>query len=85
VAAAERVGPAVVHLEVELGANSRRGTGSGFAFTLTGCSSPTARGARGQAHQGNFRRWISRDADLLGEDPDTTSPWSASARMRCPA
>src|SRR5947208_16272317 len=72
VGAVERVGPAVVHLEVELGASSRRGTGSGFAFTPDGLlltNSHVVHGAR--RVKATFADGFSRDADLLGEDPDT--------------
>src|SRR5713226_1707143 len=70
VAAAERVGPAVAHLEVELGANQRRGAGFGFApdgLLLTN-SHVVHRARRIRA---TFADGFSRDADLLGEDPDT--------------
>ena len=70
VGAAEKVGPAVAHLEVEL--KGRRGSGSGFAFTPDGLlltNSHVVHGARGI--RATFADGTSRDADLVGEDPDT--------------
>jgi S1-C subfamily serine protease len=72
VSVVERVGPAVAHLEVELGARARRGSGSGFAFTPDGLlltNSHVVHGAR--AIRATFADGYSRDARLLGEDPDT--------------
>jgi len=70
VGAAEKVGPAVAHLEVEL--KGRRGSGSGFAFTPDGLlltNSHVVHGASGI--RATFADGPSRDADLVGEDPDT--------------
>jgi S1-C subfamily serine protease len=70
VAAAETVGPTVAHLEVEL--KGRRGTGSGFAFTPDGLlltNSHVVHGAR--RIRATFADGLSRDADLVGEDPDS--------------
>jgi S1-C subfamily serine protease len=75
VAATERAGPAVAHLEVEHrgGRNrDRRGTGSGFVFTPDGLlltNSHVVHGAR--AVRASFADGPTYDADLIGEDPDT--------------
>ena len=70
IGAAEKVGPAVAHLEVEL--KDRRGSGSGFAFTPDGLlltNSHVVHKARGI--RATFADGTSREADLVGEDPDT--------------
>ena len=70
VSAAETVGPAVAHLEVEL--KGRRGTGSGFAFTPDGLLLTNSHVVHGAKHiRATFADGLSRDADLVGEDPDT--------------
>jgi S1-C subfamily serine protease len=76
VTAAERVGPSVAHLEVELAAAGRRrarpGSGSGFAFTPDGLlitNSHVVHGAR--RIRATFADGTSHDADLIGDDPDT--------------
>jgi S1-C subfamily serine protease len=74
--AAERIGPAVVHIEVvhpERGADAtRRGSGSGFVFTPDGfilTNSHVVSGAR--SIRASFADGTSYDADLIGDDPDT--------------
>jgi len=75
IAAAERVGPAVAHLEVHQpqgGKRERRGAGSGFVFTPDGLiltNSHVVHGA--SAVRANFADGTSYDADLIGDDPDT--------------
>jgi S1-C subfamily serine protease len=74
VAAAERVGPAVVHLEVEQPARrgSRVGSGSGFAFTPDGLiltNSHVVHAAR--AVRATFADGTTYDATVIGDDADT--------------
>jgi S1-C subfamily serine protease len=70
VRATEAVAPAVAHLEVEI--KDRKGSGSAFSFTPDGLlltNSHVVHGAR--AIRASFADGLSRDADLIGEDPDT--------------
>ena len=78
VAATERIGPAVVHVEVAHparaagGALPRHGSGSGFVFTPDGfilTNSHVVHGAR-SVHV-SFADGAGYDADLVGDDPDT--------------
>jgi S1-C subfamily serine protease len=68
--ATEVVAPAVAHLEVEL--KGRKGTGSGFCFTPDGfllTNSHVVHGAK--AIRASFADGLTREAAVLGEDPDT--------------
>ena len=71
-AAVERVAPAVVHLEVDIGNAGRHGTGSGFAFTPDGLILTNSHVIhRARRIRATFADGLSRDADVIGEDPDT--------------
>jgi S1-C subfamily serine protease len=68
--ATESVAPAVAHLEVEL--KGRKGSGSAFAFTPDGLlltNSHVVHGAT--AIRASFAEGLTREARVLGEDPDT--------------
>ena len=70
VRATEAVAPAVAHLEVEI--KGRKGSGSAFCFTPDGLlltNNHVVHGAR--AIRASFADGLTRDADLIGEDPDT--------------
>jgi S1-C subfamily serine protease len=72
VAAAERVGPAVAHLAVELPRRARHGSGSAFAFTPDGLlvtNSHVVHAAR--AVRASFADGSTYDAQVIGDDPDT--------------
>ena len=70
VAAVEAVAPAVAHVQVTF--DRRAGSGSAFAFTPDGLlltNSHVVHGAR--RIQATFADGTTREADLVGEDPDT--------------
>jgi S1-C subfamily serine protease len=68
----ERAGPAVAHIQVEFSGGRRNGTGSGFTFTPDGfllTNSHVIHGAR--SIRVAFADGLTRDTDLVGEDPHT--------------
>ena len=76
IGAVERVGPTVLHLEVELAARgrgrARGGTGSGFVFTPDGfalTNSHVVSGAR--AIRATLADGTSHRAELVGDDPES--------------
>jgi S1-C subfamily serine protease len=70
-AAAERVGPAVAHIQVQQ-AKGRAGSGSGFVFTPDGLILTNSHVvATARSIRATFADGFSRDADLIGEDPHT--------------
>ena len=70
-AAAERVGPAVAHIQVQQ-AKGRGGSGSGFAFTPDGLLLTNSHVvANARAIRATFADGLARDADLIGDDPHT--------------
>jgi S1-C subfamily serine protease len=71
--AAARVGPAVAHIEVEHAKSVRRGgSGSGFAFTPDGLLLTNSHVvAKARRIRATFADGLSRDADLIGDDPHT--------------
>ena len=72
VSAVERAAPAVVHIEVEFAQPPGKGNGSGVAFTPDGLlltNSHVVHGAR--TIRATFADGLSREVDLIGEDPDT--------------
>ena len=70
-AAAERVGPAVARIQVEQ-AKGRAGSGSGFVFTPDGLLLTNSHVvANARSIRATFADGLSRDADLIGEDPHT--------------
>src|SRR5262245_30893403 len=74
VGAAERVGPAVAHLEVEQARRGRehRGSGSGFVFTPDGLILTNSHVVHGvKAVRASFADGTSYDAAVIGDDPDT--------------
>lgn len=72
VGAAERVGPAVAHIQVEHAKGGRGGAGSGFAFTPDGLLLTNSHVvAKARRIRATFADGLSREADLIGDDPHT--------------
>jgi len=77
VAAVDRVGPSVVHIDVHARSarsrdEERRGSGSGFVFTPDGLILTNSHVVSGASRiQVSFADDDSVEADLLGDDPDT--------------
>jgi S1-C subfamily serine protease len=70
--AAEEVGPAVAHIQVEFAKGGKGGSGSGFAFTPDGLILTNSHVVtKARRIRATFADGLGRDADLIGEDPHT--------------